>query len=237
MYFLFSGEGSTDMGIGKLHDDICEGENYQPGPMAYLVDLIVAHEHNYSPIDSECVGYVTKTTLKNIKPQPGKARMIIRGCKRPPETALFYRNAQSLAKWAEKAHKERNEEVVAVLFRDCDNRVSSPRSEWQHKFDSIQAGFLAEGVSNGVPMLPKPKSEAWLICALKEEPYSNCKKLENLRASEKAKRQLKSELRDILENNASRKNLNKLVKDKRIDTGQINMPSFNAFRDRLLEVI
>ncbi len=41
MYFLFNGEGPTDMGVGTSAAVICEGEDYRCGPMAAIVDQIV----------------------------------------------------------------------------------------------------------------------------------------------------------------------------------------------------
>ena len=42
MYFLFSGEGPTDMGNCRDEAMACQGEAYQHGPMAVVVDQIVA---------------------------------------------------------------------------------------------------------------------------------------------------------------------------------------------------
>ena len=41
MYFLLSGEGPTDMGVGS-------GDDYKCGPMAVIVDQIVESKHDYS---------------------------------------------------------------------------------------------------------------------------------------------------------------------------------------------
>ena len=40
-------------------------------------------------------------------------------------------------------------------------------------------GFAEENFSRGVPMIPKPKSEAWIICALRSNPYEGCESLES----------------------------------------------------------
>jgi hypothetical protein len=38
MYFLFSGEGATDLGVGRPGPVIAEGEEYRYGPMTVFVD-------------------------------------------------------------------------------------------------------------------------------------------------------------------------------------------------------
>ncbi len=55
--------------------------------------------------------------------------------------------------------------VIAVLFRDSDGTASSGRGLWEDKRKSIEDGFGEAGFDYGVPMIPKPKSEAWLLCA------------------------------------------------------------------------
>jgi hypothetical protein len=36
MFFLLSGEGVTDMGVAKNHTTVCEGKDFQAGPMAII---------------------------------------------------------------------------------------------------------------------------------------------------------------------------------------------------------
>ena len=64
--------------------------------------------------------------------------------------------------------------VMAVLFRDADGtRRSAPGQLWQSKWDSMVNGFASVAFEFGVPMLPKPKSEAWLMCAGKTARHSH----------------------------------------------------------------
>jgi hypothetical protein len=59
-------------------------------------------------------------------------------------------------------------------------------------------GFEEEGFSKGVTMIPKPKSEAWLICVLKEHAYQNCQSLEDRSGNDNSPNSLKDELEEIL---------------------------------------
>ena len=240
MYFLFSGEGSTDMGKGPDNSRICEGEDYKLGPMALIVEQIVSDKHKFSPIKQNRCGFIPKGLLmkKAKNKRPGKKNSTFPGKKKKKETAYFYRTAYAFGILANEESKSRGEPIVAVLFRDSDNRNSSERGEWSDKWESMINGFSNAEFSAGVPMLPKPISEAWLICALKQKrPYKNCDALEKRSPSPRARVSLKKELNDVCRGNSSRSNLCTFVEKRQVDACKINMPSFNAFKNRLLEVI
>jgi hypothetical protein len=239
MYFLFSGEGVTDLGVGGAAAFLCEGDDYLPGPMALLVDRIVESRHNYSPLETGACGYVSERNLDHraLELKTAKKALGLPGKKRAKETRYFFNNARILARIAKESAAERKDEVVAVLFRDCDGTASAGRGLWQEKWQSMLDGFHEERFSAGVPMIPKPKSEAWLICALKRNPYRGCAALENRSGNDNAPHSLKRELAKLLGGAPSREDLCRLVRDGRIDFQRIAMPSFVSFRTRLEEVI
>ena len=240
MYFLLSGEGATDMGKGSFDDRLCECNHYDHGPMALLVDRLVTGIHGTSFIGDQRCGFIPKKALlTKVKPaKPGKRGMILPGKNSGKDTGYFYRAARSIALWAKEVQKEKDEVVVAVLFRNSDNRATSERGAWTDKWRSMEKGFAVEAFGNGVPMLPKPTSEAWLLCALKEKnPYQNCTSLKNRSSNPKAKKPLKKELSDACGGKSSRSDLCALVENGQVDACKINMPSYNAFRERLLEAI
>jgi len=141
-----------------------------------------------------------------------------------------------LSRIAKEQASARNDDVVAVLFRDADGTASAGRGLWEDKWQSMLAGFDEEGFDRGVPMIPKPKSEAWLICALKERPYQHCNDLEDRSGNDKSPKSLKKELAKLL----GEKVTPELLCDKvrtRVDMNRITMPSFQAFRTRLEAVI
>ncbi|MCB2156653.1 hypothetical protein KQI84_17390 [bacterium] len=101
----------------------------------------------------------------------------------------------------------------------------------------MELGFkAADGFDRGVPMIPKPKSEAWLICALKEDsPYSFCDRLEEtLPGNDDSPNSAKMQLAEILlAKGKSTSDLAEMVMNQEIHPDRIDMPSFNSFRQRL----
>lgn len=98
-------------------------------------------------------------------------------------------------------------------------------------------GFQEEGFSRGVPMIPKPKSEAWLICDWKAQPYQNCGRLEDRSGNDDSPNNLKAELEALIGARPTRQNLCELMGTRPIDIDRIDMPKFREFRKRLKEVI
>lgn len=239
MYFLFSGEGSTDCGVCLFDDRVCAGENFHAGPMVYLANQLVESADRYSPLDTQCCALVKRSALKKVISDwraTGK-RMSLPGRGRGKETLSYLRSAQALARWARQWAAEQEDDVVAIYFRDSDARNKTPVGDWKEKYDAALRGFRIESYTRGVPMIPQPTSEAWFICALKERPYEQCQRLEKRSGSPNAKKPLKRELEELLGEKPARKTLCALVQDGRINASSVDMPSFNAFRERLLEVL
>jgi len=237
MYFLLSGEGITDMGAGQSSSTICEGDDYVVGPTAIIVAKIVEARHQYSILDGAC-GFVSEnkladraTELKAVKKQlrlPGK--------KQAKETRYFFNNARVLARIAKEKASALSDDVVAVLFRDSDGTASAGRGEWTDKRESMLDGFDEEGFEKGVPMIPKPKSEAWLICAWKPQSYQGCDGLEDRSGNDHSPNSLKGELSEILGGDVSRDVLTSKV-EQSFDIERVTMPSFRAFRENLEAVL
>ncbi|EDX77979.1 hypothetical protein MC7420_7717 [Coleofasciculus chthonoplastes PCC 7420] len=86
-------------------------------------------------------------------------------------------------------------------------------------------------------MIPKPKSEAWVLCALRER-YQNCQRLENESGNDDSPNSLKKQLEEHLGKPATRELLNDKIDQGNLDISQIiDMPSLKAFKDRLDEVL
>ncbi|MBP7650349.1 MAG: hypothetical protein KA744_10925 [Phenylobacterium sp.] len=231
MLILVSGEGPTDMGQ-------CCGESptgdaaFTPGPMAWLVDQIAEASEGYSFLALELMCCVSEQTLsrrsKELRPPS------LPGRKRGKETAYYFRNARALAVTAGELAATSSQSVVAVLFRDSDGTQSAGRGDWQAKWDSMIKGFDYEHFATGVPMIPKPKSEAWLLCALKTaQPYQHCEALEFESGNDNAPRSLKAQLTEALNERPNAAGLAELVRSGTVDASQIEMPSFSAFKVRL----
>ncbi len=241
MYLLFSGEGPTDMGRSNSGAKFSEGDDFQTGPMAWFVDQRVERELGFSHIDSHLCGFIPKTELvEHAKSGPGKSKkkLGLRGKKnRSHETRYYYNNARAMAQIAKEQADNRHDTVVAVLFRDGDGTQSAGRGEWEDKWKSMLDGFSREGYESGVPMIPKPKSEAWLLCAVHNN-YQHCERLEDESGNDKAQNPLKDQLDKALGEHASRELLAEKVQSRDIDINQIvDMPSLNRFKERLDEVL
>lgn len=235
MLILVSGEGPTDMGQ-------CSGESaignaaVQPGPMAWLVEQLAEASEGYPFLAAGLMCCVSEQTLglrsKSLRPPS------LPGRKRGKETAYYFRNARALALMAGELAEASSQAVVAVLFHDSDGTQSAGRGEWQAKWDSMIKGFDYEHFATGVPMIPKPKSEAWLLCALKTaQPYQHCEALEFESGNDNAPRSLKAQLADALGERPNAAGLAELVRSGRVDASRIDMPSFTAFQTRLQECL
>jgi hypothetical protein len=235
MYFLFSGEGATDLGEGMPGPLIAEGVHFLHGPMALLVDHVVERLHRYSPLETAHCGYLSERRLaeRGRELKSTKKALALPGARTAKETRYFFNNARLLSRFAMEKAAALRDEVVAVLFRDSDGTASAERGEWDKKFQSMLDGFAEEGFARGVAMIPKPKSEAWLICALKAVPYTGCEALELRSGNDRSPHSLKRELEGILGERASREKLNALVSQRMVDCDKLQMPSFSAFRSRL----
>ncbi len=129
MHVLFSGEGPTDCGTCENDADACDGASFKYGPMVVMADHIIQARLNYSIIDCGTCGFVSKHRLVERAKELKAVRKAIRapGKKAPKETGYFYRNARALARCAKELETTPGDEVVAVLFRDCDGTASADR--------------------------------------------------------------------------------------------------------------
>ena len=226
MILVLSGEGISD--IGGM-----SGGNFRPGPMAMFIDKLIVPIANYSLLGIQAFEFISEGELGRLSKKLPMAISI--GKKRDYETAYFFKNARALARQAKGRAHEQKCPIGAVLFRDAD---STERRVHESKWNSIEGGVLAEEFAYGVPMAPKPKSEAWLLCALKPQAYQNCADLENsLSGNDNSPNPAKDQLEKILTaQNKAVSHLVEMVEDGTIVPGRIEMPSFQRFRDRLEHV-
>ena len=238
MYFLFSGEGPTDLGLCVDNAPTCEGDKYQHGPMTVMVDQIVEQRHQYSLLETGHYGFVSRRTLVDRAHELKAARKGLRlpGKRRAKETRYFFNNARVLARIAGERQGVLKDDVVAVLFRDSDT-ASAGRGIWVDKRKSMLDGFKEEGFGRGVPMIPRPTSEAWLLCTLKKNRYQGRAVLEDPTSSSNSPHSLKRELEELHGRAPSREDLTQMVTARIIDIERVDMPCFSAFRSRLEEVV
>lgn len=242
MFFLFSGEGPTDLGTGDNNNEINEGQHFRPGPLVYVVDQLVEEKHRYSPMECNTVGFVTKAMLTSwAKNLSSRKKISLPGPGEPKETRFFYKNARAMAQIARSYSRDKKDDVVAVLFRDADD---CDRGNWEAKRQSMLHGFKEkedgdEGFDRGVPMIPKSVSEAWMLCGLykQRDSHRDCHFLENKTYGSGDQHQLKDRLETELRKKPDQETLNEKVKSKEINFDLVDLDSYVKFKTRLHEAI
>ncbi|MFK0571208.1 hypothetical protein [Endozoicomonas sp.] len=239
MYLLFSGEGPTDMGQSTATAEVCEGTDFLPGPMAWFVDQWVERKAYLSHIENGLCGFIPKPQLvARAKASTSRKSMGLRGKKNHEyETRYYYNNARAMAQIARERPEFSNDKVIVVLFRDGDGTQSAGRGEWRAKYQSMVDGFSREGADTGVPMIPRPKSEVWLLCAVANN-YQYCERLEDESGNDRSQNPLKDQLDQALGEGATRERLVERIQNRKIDIERIiDMPSLNRFKERLDDVL
>jgi len=237
MIVVLSGEGPTDLGQCGNAQNICEDGNFQIGPMTVLLDQMLESRLDYS-LRSISGGYqyVSETALANKRKevrQNNSRKVSLVGKKRSQETGHFYINAWMLADIAVQVEKEREDKVVAVLFRDCDGTRSSRAGLWSSKWESMNNGFDRASFSRGVSMLSNPKSEAWLLCAA-QPLVVDCSCFEWISGNDASPNSAKSQLNGVFGVHKSADELCKWLDENPIDEDRLSsMPSFMAFKESL----
>lgn len=230
MFLVLSGEGVSDLGDSA------------PGPIAWLLDSYISEKLGYSLLQTPgAYFFVSRSALsaiaKNLRtPLRGK-RADMQGLS--SETRVYYKNAVALCHWIRS--KQIAGPVLALLFRDADGTASAGRGIWIDKRKAMKLGFQVEQCHGGIPVVPNPKSEAWLLCAL-DRSYSGCHKIElESSGNDGSPKNLKLQLNNVLlERYSSGFNctlVNELVQNGAIDLKLLNMPSASAVREDIDEAL
>jgi hypothetical protein len=183
--------------------------------------------------------YVSEAKLVEIaKANQNPRSMRLRGKKTGAETRYFFDNAKALGARAKQLANELSDCVISIFFRDVDGTQKHP-GQWADKVKSVQDGFRHAEFQLGVPMLPNPKSEAWLLCMATGQPGNSCAALEALPGNDDSPNSAKKQLDAALGGHFSAVELAEWV-----DTHQainftrlLTMPSFAAFEDSLKAAI
>lgn len=233
MKLVLSGEGATDLGAVRVGSN---GEQFVPGPMALIVDKLLEHNHtSYSLIESheaggDCIAFIDETKL-TLSAKKGPT--LLPGIKYGKGNSYYTKNAQCLGLHAKSiSENEAGTPVIAVLFRDGDGTNS--KDEWSKKINSMRRGFELVKFQTGVPMVPRPKSEAWIICALRTPAYSDCASLEDESGNDNSSNSLKDQLARLCGGlHPSAETQADWVREGKVDPSRIEMPSFSVFKEDL----
>lgn len=242
MLLLLSGEGPTDLGRCNLPVERCDGDAFSAGPMAMLVDQLVEKVMGYSVLRDTpaSLRYITKQCLDDVANRLRRNRRLVSltGKKQGQETGYFTKMAWAYGTLAMQIEADEGDSAVAVFFRDSDGTHSIRDGAWAEKRQSIERGFERAGFEGGVPMLPKPTSEVWLLCAAKNEPYQNCGALEDLPGNQESVRHPKKELARVFGKEKPGAELREWLEAHPFDPDRaMDMASYQAFQARLVEVL
>ncbi|MBI6632128.1 hypothetical protein YA0871_05610 [Pseudomonas paralactis] len=216
---------------------------YRLGPLTFVIDYIIEEVLQYSPLQTHLGTYryysEAYLTQRLAAKKSERRGFFLAGRKHGAETGLFYFNAWMLGEISKELEAAEEDIAIAILFRDSDGTNSSPSDIWSQKKTSIKEGFKRAEFTRGVPMVPRPKSESWFICAAKENPYEHCAELEELSGNDKSPNAAKKMLSAILEGEATNERLLTWLEDNGIDCRKlaIEMPSFSKFYERLVNVL
>jgi hypothetical protein len=242
MKLLLSGEGPSDFGSCSYPHSECSGADFQQGPMARLLIALLEHLNpwGYSLADHpDSFVYISKAKLEEItKANQNPRKMRFRSKDTAAETRYFFDNAKSLGSRAKQLASEFSDCVITIFFRDVDGTNNNP-GQWADKVKSVQDGFAAVEFQLGVPMLPTPKSEAWLLCIATGQPGNNYAALEALPGNDDSPHNAKDRLTTALGGHHSAEQLATWIDDQQpIDFIRLRtMPSFASFEDSLKAVI
>ena len=222
MYFVLTGEGNSDLGYSAEH----------PGVLVRLLEKLA------SDISDEDLGYefASRSDLAaKVSPNSDSPRsMLLRGNKRKYSYLItIQRTAEALGRIASEL-----ENTGAVFFHDCDfthSEVNNPDEYYRQVVCSMEQGFKSASYSNGVPMVPKPRSESWLLCYYQDTPYENCARFEDLPANDRAENSGKKQLARFF--NCRENKIYENVNIAEIDWDQIDAPSFVFFKNRFQHVV
>lgn len=243
MMLLLSGEGPTDLGSCTMGLATCENDDqgrFEIGVLTVMLDrLIEPRLGRFLSSTPNSIRYVGKKELSRLaKEQATPRRPRLRGLNNNAETGFYEIPARILGTLARELEVERQDQVIAVLFHDSDGTNQTPYQDWQNKFNSMKKGFENANFDKGVPMLPKPKSETWLICACKEQPYKNCAKLEELSGNDDAPRSAKQILQECFGEPVNRSTLVSWMENHNFQPDALaQMDSFGKFLSKLRAAI
>lgn len=242
MIVVLSGEGPTDFGQCTNAQGMCVPPDFSHGPMTLIADKAIAQILGYSVFETTPDRYVyiseTKLSELAVERKNHGRRMSLVGKHREQETGHFYINAWMLGEAALTYERElaENDLSIAILFRDADGTRATVKGLWEAKLASMQSGFLRSGLGErGVPMIPKPKSEAWMLCAVKDDAYQHCGKLEGLSGNDSSPKSAKAKLNEALDGHDSAHEQRQWIADNDFDIDAVasQMSSFSQFKNDL----
>ena len=198
---VISGEGNSDVG----HRDM-RSSQFVWGPITHLTHNILYFFHKYD------VQFHFRPRYE-LKRYP----ITLKGKKKKEKLSAGKGHSNLAYKLACIAQEK--DAHLAILMRDADNRT------FKEVYEEIEGGFEAAKFERGVPAVPVPKSEAWLICCL--DPHRSLK----IEYEEKEMKELLEEV--LLEKGLEHDNDTWCATAIECDVEKIQAPSFRQYIDDL----
>lgn len=229
-----TGEGASD--IGKLRYGETSPFIFEKGFMCAIIEALIRRMSNGS-IEPRFAFLSESELTQNKKVQPRNRRRFISNrlsnvfVETPKYPELYYR-AETFSQWA-----SGYQATLAILFTDADGTRRETRGQAEDKEKSILLGFKnAKWEIKGIPMVPQPKSEAWLLAYYQKDkkgkriPYLNCERFELLSGNDDAKPQNNAKM--LLDTYISQDEIS-YEELLTVEWHRVSMPSLNRFRERL----
>ena len=224
MRFHVHGEGNSDVGTSE--------ENQ--GPLLDAVRWVVDQVLEAAPPVPVSYCFPSKADLQNaLSPRVGRLRTMP-STDEDKEVAVFHLQARALATLASK-----DPDGGAILFHDCDftrEKVNPDQRKARYKaiVCAMERGFKKAGFKNGVPMVPRPRSESWLLCLCRQTEAPGEAYFEDLPGNDKAPNSGKKRLANAL--GCKEREIYDRLAQLSFDWARLQAPSFLFFAKRLRHV-
>lgn len=226
MLILVTGEGPTDIGSAESNQ-LCAPGTWKPGPITLFIEKFVQANIDDS-LTLQQIWFAPKKYISNICRGLRPMAIPSHGCR---EAEGKKRTRALLAAALDLSHKQ-NEDVLPILFRDTDSKSNglSRHQEIRDSIKNVSCFTDDDNFFHVCPIVPCPTSEAWLLCAIKENyNQNNCKNLETtLSGNSASPYYAKAILKDLI-GDYSASMLCELIISGKIDPLQISMQSLDNF--------
>ncbi|HCE46907.1 MAG TPA: hypothetical protein DET40_25450 [Lentisphaeria bacterium] len=230
MFFVVSGEGSSDLGTKDLDGSL------KKGAMTFILDRLSELSCGQVP-DYELQ---SESDVKQLRKLLNLRDTGPRGTdESKKESEKLWLNSYALAVYA----KRKEERAGLVYFRDTDGTRAAPHDRWKRMVDAMYSGFKHADYKWGVAMVPRPKSEAWFLAYYQKNDgthnaYDKCSRFEDMSGNDGSQNSCKSLLMrwcscsgNVYQDVITEEEI------KCIDWNHIDMPSLTIFRKRFENVI
>ena len=227
MKLLLLGEGASDLGAPDEADLV----GFRKGAMTCVLDALLGRhglDGEYKLLTRGDVSQGIKSSKRSISSRPKEV---------DKELCTIYKSAFFMGQKVGVCGQD-----GAVYFHDADRTCSTPSGKAQRVEAAINVGFAAADCATGVPMVPNPRSEAWLLAYFqknlpRQTMYNRAERFEELPGNDKSPHSAKKLLAKAL--GCAESDIYGIVMEQidEIDWTRVSMPSFDRFKCRFEKLI